>query len=92
MTDSAPKKDQKDQKKKDQKTEDDLSVEDKELKEMIDGHCERLMDNDMSSLKELITIVRSATTALTSVPKPFKFLKTHYQELTNHYNGKQDCP
>ena len=50
------------------------------------------MDNDMTSLKELITLVRSATTALTSVPKPFKFLKTHYQELTTHYKGKADCP
>ena len=46
----------------------------------------------MSSLKELTTIVRSSTTALTSVPKPFKFLKTHYQDLATHYNGKADCP
>ena len=46
----------------------------------------------MASLKELKNIVRSATTALTSVPKPFKFLKTHYQSLTDHYNSQKDSP
>lgn len=44
----------------------------------------------MASLKELKNIVRSATTAMTSVPKPFKFLKTHYQLLIDHYNTKED--
>ena len=46
----------------------------------------------MSSLGELKNIVRSATTALTSVPKPFKFLKTHYQPLIDHYNSVGDSP
>lgn len=46
----------------------------------------------MSSLRELKTIVRSATTALTSVPKPFKFMKTHYEPLIEHYNTKEDSP
>jgi len=46
----------------------------------------------MGSLNELKGIVRSATTALTSVPKPFKFLKTHYQSLTDHYNTQNDSP
>jgi 26S proteasome regulatory subunit N1 len=46
----------------------------------------------MSSLRELKTIVRSATTAMTSVPKPFKFLKSHYQALTEHYNSRPDSP
>lgn len=82
MSDSAPKKD----KKKDQKQEEDLSVEDRELKEKIDGHCERLLESQMASLQELKTIVRSATTAMTSVPKPFKFLKAHYPALVDHYN------
>lgn len=44
----------------------------------------------MASLRELKTIVRSATTAMTSVPKPFKFLKTHYQPLADHYASKED--
>jgi len=66
------------------------SVEDRELKEKIDGHCERIAEGEMGSLKELKTIVRSATTALTSVPKPFKFLKTHYAILTQQYDKLAD--
>lgn len=27
---------------------------------------------------------------MTSVPKPFKFLKTHYEALTNHYQQLKD--
>jgi len=27
---------------------------------------------------------------MTSVPKPFKFLKTHYQLLVDHFNSKED--
>lgn len=46
----------------------------------------------MGSLKELKAIVRSATTALTSVPKPFKFLKTHYAGLTQQYDKQPDSP
>jgi 26S proteasome regulatory subunit N1 len=57
-------------------------VEDKELKEKIDAHVERLLEGQFASLRELKHIVRSATTAMTSVPKPFKFLKTHYPSLT----------
>lgn len=66
------------------------SVEDRELKEKIDGHCERLLEGQLASLKELKHIVRSATTAMTSVPKPFKFLKTHYAPLTDHFNSLPD--
>ena len=54
MSADAPKK----EKKKDQKQEEDLvtfhltqSIEDKELKEKIDAHCERLIQNEMVSLK-----------------------------------------
>ena len=66
------------------------SDEDKELKEKIDGHCERLLQNDLASLKELKNIVKSATTAMTSVPKPFKFLKTHYGALTELFKSLPD--
>lgn len=27
---------------------------------------------------------------MTSVPKPFKFLKTHYKPLTEHFNSLPD--
>lgn len=94
MSADAPKKQNK---KKDQKQDQDLvnlnltqSIEDKELKEKIDGYCERLIQNEINSLKQLKNIVRSATTAMTSVPKPFKFLKSHYQTLVDHFNKKED--
>lgn len=37
------------------------------------------------SLELLKTEVRTATTSMTSVPKPFKFLKDHYQSLVDLY-------
>ena len=86
------KKENKKDNKKDAIKEEDLvihiliqSLEDKELKEKIDHHAERMLENDFQSLKELINIVQSATKTMTSVPKPFKFLKTHYKLFTQHF-------
>lgn len=61
------------------------SFEDRLLKEKIDGHCENLLQNNQPSLTELIEIVKSETRSMTSVPKPFKFLKTYYKQLTDHF-------
>ena len=80
----------KDNKKKDQAKEEDLSLEDRELKEKIDGHCENLLQNNQPSLTELTEIVKSATRTMTSVPRPFKFLKTHYKLLTTHFASLPD--
>lgn len=55
------------------------------MKEKIDGHCENLLQNNQPSLNELIEIVKSETRSMTSVPKPFKFLKTYYKQLTDHF-------
>lgn len=35
-------------------------------------------------------IVKSSTKTMTSVPKPFKFLKTHYQALKENYASIPD--
>lgn len=35
-------------------------------------------------------IVKSATRTMTSVPKPFKFLKTYYKPLTEHFSTLKD--
>jgi hypothetical protein len=32
-------------------------------------------------------IVKSATRTMTSVPKPFKFLKTHYKPLSDYFES-----
>ena len=66
------------------------SIEDKELKEKIDHYVELLLTNDQGSLKELIEIVRSSTKTMTSVPRPFKFLKSHYEHLTENFKTLAD--
>lgn len=35
-------------------------------------------------------LVKSATRTMTSVPKPFKFLKTYYKQLTDHFSTLKD--
>ena len=35
-------------------------------------------------------IVKSATRTMTSVPKPFKFLKTYYKPLTDYFATLKD--
>lgn len=46
---------------------------------------ERLMENDptlwLPSLEAMRSLIRAATTSMTSVPKPLKFLKPHYVNL-----------
>ena len=66
------------------------SIEDRELKEKIDHYCEQLLANEEKALGELTEIVKSSTKTMTSVPRPFKFLKTHYQALREHYASLPD--
>lgn len=51
---------------------------------------ERVKDKEeglaLTSLNMLKELVRSSTTSMTSVPKPFKFLKPHFQGLVDFYN------
>lgn len=50
---------------------------------------ERLSDEDISqrkyALKEIKNEVSSATTSMTQVPKPLKFMSAHYKELQKVY-------
>ena len=39
----------------------------------------------LSALETLKKEVKESTTTMTSVPKPFKFLKTHYQSIYESY-------
>jgi hypothetical protein len=38
------------------------------------------------ALANLIDIVKGATSTMTSVPKPFKFLRVHYKPVCEYYN------
>eukprot|EP00123_Amoebidium_parasiticum_P014745 comp22625_c0_seq1/m.34770 comp22625_c0_seq1/g.34770 ORF comp22625_c0_seq1/g.34770 comp22625_c0_seq1/m.34770 type:complete len:874 (-) comp22625_c0_seq1:42-2663(-) len=64
---------------------DDLSEEDRQLKEDLEMLVERLQEGKEelygAALEQLRTIIRSSTSSMTSVPKPLKFLRPHYDTL-----------
>jgi len=83
------KKDAKTEKKNEEKKEQELSEEDKQLQEELELLVERLQEPDQSlyrpALENLRTQIRSSTTSMTSVPKPLKFLRPHYETLKGVY-------
>lgn len=48
-----------------------------------------IIGGNSESLALLKTEVRTSTTSMTSVPKPFKFLKDSYPKLTDHYSSME---
>ncbi|XP_024533370.1 26S proteasome non-ATPase regulatory subunit 2 homolog A [Selaginella moellendorffii] len=70
-------------KKKDEK--EDLSEEDLALKQQLELYVERAQDSDPGvqrlALESMRQEIRSATSSMTSVPKPLKFLRPHYGTL-----------
>ena len=63
----------------------ELSEEDQELKDELNVCVERLTESDVSlyagSLAIMREKIRSSTSSLTSVPKPLKFLREHFDSL-----------
>lgn len=61
------------------------SEEDKLLQEELDLCVERLMENEpglwLPSLEILRSQIRASTTSMTSVPKPLKFMRKHYDSM-----------
>ncbi|KAM3295567.1 hypothetical protein ACQJBY_038065 [Aegilops geniculata] len=76
-------------KKKDDKKDDDLSEEDLALKEQLELYVVRAQDVDPGvqrlALESMRQEIRSATSSMTSVPKPLKFLRPHYGTLKSYY-------
>lgn len=70
----------------------DLSEEDRALKEKLQLMVTRATDaNDGVQKLALETIraeIRSATSSMTSVPKPLKFLRPHFAPLKKYYSQK----
>ena len=68
----------------------DLSEEDKQLQEELETCVTRLKESDKTlykpALEALRQQIKSATTSMTSVPKPLKFLRPHYQTLKDLYS------
>lgn len=68
----------------------ELSEEDIALKEGLELAVQRLMEEDVAlhqaALNHLANEIKSATSSMTSVPKPLKFLRPHYDSLKIVYN------
>ncbi|MEW5318423.1 MAG: hypothetical protein WDW38_009646 [Sanguina aurantia] len=84
----APGDDKKISSKKDDKKdkEEELSEEDAALKANLELMVTRLTEDDDVSVQEaslttLVSEIRSATASMTSVPKPLKFLREHFEPL-----------
>ncbi|ETO05494.1 hypothetical protein RFI_31903 [Reticulomyxa filosa] len=73
----------------------DLSVEDRELKERLDLYVERIKDVDVQiaalALEQLKEETRTSTSSMTSVPKPLKFLNPHYSSIKDFYQTVTDA-
>ena len=74
-----------DEKDKEKDKEHEVSAEDKALLEGLELAVERAQDPDAGvqhlALEHLRSEIRAATSSMTSVPKPLKFLRPHYQTL-----------
>jgi len=95
MTAETDKKDKKDDKKKNkdkaEEEENALSEEDQELKERLDTCVSTVLNVDkeeavtvplrLKALDVIVTELRTATSSMTSVPKPLKFLRPHFADI-----------
>ncbi|KAK3131195.1 hypothetical protein QOZ80_6BG0503310 [Eleusine coracana subsp. coracana] len=81
-------------KKKDEKKDDDLSEEDQALKEKLELYVVRAQDSDPGvqklALESMRQEIRTATSSMTSVPKPLKFLRPHYGTLKSYFETMPD--
>ena len=72
---------------KQKKQKKELSDEDKEYKQNIDTMVEGLFLDDydlrMNSYNMLKKEITTSTSSMTSIPKPLKFLKEHFEEIKN---------
>ncbi|CCF58333.1 hypothetical protein KAFR_0E01790 [Kazachstania africana CBS 2517] len=74
-----------DKKKKQAQEEEELSEEDLKLKTDLELLVETLKENDSNlyetSLNQLKDFIKNATSSMTAVPKPLKFLRSSYPDL-----------
>ncbi|XP_005187604.1 26S proteasome non-ATPase regulatory subunit 2 [Musca domestica] len=78
---------------KDEK-EQELSDEDQQLQEELDMLVQRLQEPDaklyMPALEMMAKLIRASTTSMTSVPKPLKFMRPHYETMKTLYKQMPD--
>jgi len=76
-------------KKETEEDKNELSEEDKQLQDELNLCVERLTESDenlyLSALNVLGTKIKASTTSMTSVPKPLKFMRLHYDTMKQVY-------
>lgn len=87
--------------KKDEEAIDTMSEEDKELKERLETCVFTVINKDkeaavtvpirLKALDVIVTELRTATSSMTSVPKPLKFLRPHFNVLKLFYMDLQNA-
>lgn len=75
------------------KTQKELNEEEKELKKNIDDMVNALFDSDSTIQINAFNLLRqeiiNSTGSMTSIPKPLKFLRTHYERIKEEYLKEQ---
>lgn len=94
---TASKDDTKKNETKKEEVTDTLSEEDKELKERLETCVNTLLNRDneaavttqirLKALDVIVNELRTATSSMTSVPKPLKFLRPHFPVLKDLYTS-----
>ncbi|ESO97305.1 hypothetical protein LOTGIDRAFT_187615 [Lottia gigantea] len=74
--------------------EQEMSEEDQQLHDELNLCIERLKESDQklykNALESLRTLIRASTTSMTSVPKPLKYLRPHYDSLKEIHEKIKD--
>ncbi|KAL7731870.1 hypothetical protein ACLKA6_017447 [Drosophila palustris] len=81
--------------KKDEKEQQpELSDEDQQLQEELELLVQRLQESDKKlykpALEMMAKLIRASTTSMTSVPKPLKFMRPHYETMKTVYKHMPD--
>ncbi|XP_055949286.1 26S proteasome non-ATPase regulatory subunit 2-like [Argiope bruennichi] len=87
-------KDKPKEKKVEEEKEPDLSDEDKALQDELNTYIQVLTEDNqelyLPTLNQLRVKIRASTTSMTSVPKPLKFLRPHFDTLKQIYQKYPD--
>ncbi|XP_018796139.1 PREDICTED: 26S proteasome non-ATPase regulatory subunit 2 [Bactrocera latifrons] len=79
---------------KDEGKEQELSDEDRQLQDELEMLVNRLQEPDkalyLPALEMLAKLIRASTTSMTSVPKPLKFMRPHYETMKTIYKQMPD--
>ncbi|CAD7006151.1 26S proteasome non-ATPase regulatory subunit 2 [Ceratitis capitata] len=79
---------------KDEGKEQELSDEDQQLQDELEMLVNRLQESDktlyLPALEMLAKLIRASTTSMTSVPKPLKFMRPHYEAMKTIYKQMPD--